>query len=167
MYLSGKELLICLEMESTEWNWGVLQVLSSWWELKEGQGWARLCSGLHSSLGKQRGENVKGSTWAACLQYVGTPGVSAPHGDKAVPTQNPSLPSGPPEALQCPRDVWRAPNLFGNCRSLSVLCEDAPSSCSSSLFLPTPWTNTGKRETEKHAGFPYQSVGTVVQIDIN
>lgn len=87
MYLSGKELLICLEMESTEWNWGVLQVLSSWWELKEGQGWARLCSGLHSSLGKQRGENVKGSTWAACLQYVGTPGVSAMHGDKAVPTQ--------------------------------------------------------------------------------
>lgn len=38
MYLSGKEWLICLEMESTEWNWGVLQVLSSWWELKEGQG---------------------------------------------------------------------------------------------------------------------------------
>jgi len=38
VYLSGKEWLICLEMESTAWNQGVLQVLSSWWELKEGQG---------------------------------------------------------------------------------------------------------------------------------
>lgn len=79
MYLSGKELLICLEMESTEWNWGVLQVLSSWWELKEGQGWARLCSGLHSSLGKQGRKcerkhtgwmsAICGDTWGLCTTW--------------------------------------------------------------------------------------------------
>lgn len=90
MYLSGKEWLICLEMESTAWNQGVLQVLSSWWELKEGQDGQDSAQGCIRAY-RYRGANVKGSTWAGCLQYVGTglcpPGGFAIHGDRAMPTQ--------------------------------------------------------------------------------
>lgn len=133
MYLSGKEWLICLEMESTAWNQGVLQVLSSWWELKEGQDGQDSAQGCIRAYG-YRGANVKGSTWAGCLQYVGTglcppragiglcpPRVSAIHGLAVGTGLCPPLSAAPPEALQCPGAVCRTPNLFGSCRSLPVL----------------------------------------------
>lgn len=132
MYLSGKEWLICLEMESTAWNQGVLQVLSSWWELKEGQDGQDSAQGCIRAYG-YRGANVKGSTWAGCLQYVGTglcppragiglcpPRVSAIHGLAVGTGLCPPLSAAPPEALQCPGAVCRTPNLFGSCRSLPV-----------------------------------------------